>query len=279
MPAFPQLLIGFALAALISAAAWQARSLSLSGALAATLLGAVIFGLGGLSWAALLVAFFVSSSLLSRAFSQRKRALNEKFSKGSRRDAGQVLANGGIAGLLVLLHLFFPQQGWPWLAYAAALAAANADTWATELGVLSPIPPVRITTGQPVERGSSGGITPLGTLAALAGAAFIAALAALPWPDAPLRPPPSQAAAVFLLVSLAGLAGSLVDSWLGAALQAIYFCPACQKETEHHPLHTCGSPTTRLRGWQALNNDWVNFACTLSAALLALMIAASLLLT
>lgn len=275
-PTIAQLLIGFLLAAFISGSAWRVRSLSASGALAALALGTITFGLGGLAWAVLLVVFFISSSLLSRAFKRRKRSLNEKYSKGSQRDAGQVLANGGLSGVLVLLHLLFPQQLWPWLAYAASLAAANADTWATEVGVLSPTPPVRITTGRPVERGSSGGITPLGTLAALAGAALIAWLAVLPWPGLPAAFSPDQAMTAWILVSLAGLAGSLVDSGLGATLQAIYFCPACQKETERHPWHTCGSPTTPLRGWSFLNNDWVNFACTLCAALLALIGASGL---
>ncbi len=270
-PTITQLLIGFLLAAFISGVAWRVRSLSASGALAALALGTITFGLGGLAWAVLLVVFFISSSLLSRAFKRRKFSLNEKFSKDSQRDAGQVLANGGLSGAFVLLHLLFPQQLWPWLAYAASLAAANADTWATEVGVLSPIPPVRITTGRPVERGSSGGITPLGTLAALAGAALIAWLAVLPWPGLPVAFSPDQAVIAWILVSLAGLAGSLADSGLGATLQAIYFCPACQKETERHPWHTCGSPTTPLRGWPFLNNDWVNFACTLCAALLALI--------
>ena len=71
------------------------------------------------------------------------------------------------------------------------------------------------------------------------------------------------------LISLAGLLGSLADSALGATLQAIYTCPKCQKETERHPLHSCGSPTTLAHGLSWLNNDWVNITCTLVGALLA----------
>jgi uncharacterized membrane protein len=58
------------------------------------------------------------------------------------------------------------------------------------------------------------------------------------------------------------LLGSLFDSFLGATVQAIYFCPTCDKETERHPVHTCGTPTAMIRGWEWLNNDWVNFGCS-----------------
>ncbi|MEN4010663.1 MAG: DUF92 domain-containing protein [Bellilinea sp.] len=267
-----QLLLGVGLAALISLAAYAARSLSRSGAVAAALLGSAVFGLGGLPWAGLLLGFFISSSLLSRLFRRRKAAVDEKFSKGSQRDAGQVAANGGIAGLLALLQAALPDSPLPWLAAAAALAAANADTWATELGVLSPVKPRLITTRKPVEMGTSGGITPLGTLAALVGALFIAAIAAL-LPPANVALPPFG---VLLAVTLAGLAGSLVDSLLGATVQAIYCCPRCGKETERHPQHTCGAQTRRLRGWSWLDNDWVNAFCTLSAGVLAVLASSAL---
>jgi len=285
-------LTGFVLAAAISAAAFRVRSLSPRGAVAAALLGTIIFGLGGLGWAVLLLVFFISSSLLSRLFRRRKAAFEEKFSKGSRRDAGQVLANGGIAGAFVLLHIFFPQASWPWVAFACALAAANADTWATELGVLSRSAPRLSTTGRPVEPGTSGGISALGLLAALSGAFMIALPAVLFWQGRVLNlagnspdwlaalvgsafPAPSlpQSLIWLVIVSLAGLAGSLLDSFLGATVQAIYTCPTCQKETERNPLHTCGTQTTFLRGWRWMNNDWVNLFCTLLGGLIGLLAA------
>jgi uncharacterized membrane protein len=50
----------------------------------------------------------------------------------------------------------------------------------------------------------------------------------------------------------------------------VYYCPACEKETERHPEHICGSVTTLKRGYAWLNNDWVNAACTLSGALVGI---------
>src|SRR5512147_160005 len=130
-----QIIYGFVLAIIVAYGAYRAHSLDKSGALAATLVGTIIFGIGGLQWAILLLAFFITSSGLSRAFKKRKQRLNEKFSKGHERDAGQVFGNGGLATLFVLVHALLPGSMIGWAGFAAALAAVNADTWATELGV------------------------------------------------------------------------------------------------------------------------------------------------
>ncbi|KAF0107600.1 MAG: hypothetical protein FD146_1634 [Anaerolineaceae bacterium] len=278
-----QLLLGFLFAVLIAYAAYRAHSLSKSGALGALLEGTIIFGLGGWQWAVLLLGFFISSSVLTRLFRKQKAALNEKFDKGGVRDIGQVLANGGIAALFAGLHFFFPAASWTWAGFAASLAAVNADTWATELGVLNPSMPRLITNGKPVERGASGAVSLYGTLAAAGGAAFIALLAVLVTPSLhlPSSPPllfssspllSSLLLFVFLLFS--GFLGSLFDSLLGATVQAIYHCPQCDKETEKHPVHTCGARTVQVRGWRWLNNDLVNLACALMGA--AVMVALAL---
>jgi uncharacterized protein (TIGR00297 family) len=267
-----QLLLGFVIAVVIAYAAFRACSLDRSGALAAVLVGTVIFGAGGWQWAVLLLAFFISSSLLTRAFKDRKRAVNQVYAKSGARDAGQVLGNGALATLFAGLNYFFPHYPYDsllWIGFAASLAAANADTWATELGVLNPHPPRLITNFKPVEPGSSGGISPVGTLAALAGAALIGLLAALLVPVVRL-PLVTDSWLLGSMITVAGLLGSLCDSLLGATVQAIYWCPTDQKETERHPLHTCGTPTTLLRGWPWLGNDRVNFACACFGATVAL---------
>jgi uncharacterized protein (TIGR00297 family) len=248
-----QLVLGLIFAIFITSLAYRAHTLNKSGAYAAAFTGTIIFGVGGWQWAILLLTFFITSSAFSRAFKQRKQGLNEKYSKGHHRDAGQVFGNGGIATLFAALHFFFPNSSWPWLGFAAALAAVNADTWATELGVLNPHSPRMITDlRKVVEKGTSGGISLTGTFAALAGAGLIGMLASF------LGPGPVSVS-TGLIVTLAGLAGSLFDSLLGATVQAIYYCPTHNKETEQHPIHTCGTPTTQIRGWNWLNNDWVNF--------------------
>ncbi len=262
-----QILYGFILATIVAYIAYRAHSLNKSGAIAAIVVGTVIFGIGGWEWAVLLLTFFITSSGLSRAFKKRKAGLNEKFSKGNERDAGQVLGNGGLATLFAALHAFYPESILPWVGFAASLAAVNADTWATELGILNPTPPRMITDlRKRVEKGTSGGISLVGTLASLLGSAVIALPAIL------FSPLDSLSTTDFLLITLAGLAGSLFDSFLGATVQAMYYCPTDQKETEKHPLHTCGTQTIHLRGWKWLDNDWVNFACGAFGAMIALLL-------
>jgi uncharacterized protein (TIGR00297 family) len=253
-----QLALGLGLAAAAGLAGWRAGALAPSGALGAALVGGAAFGFGGWPGAALLLAFFVSSSGLSRLFAGRKADLAEKFEKGSRRDWAQALANGGAAALAAACIPFFPGAAWPWLALAGALATANADTWATELGTLSRRTPRLVTTWKPVARGTSGGVTPTGTAAALAGAALIGGLAG--W----LAPGLAFGRAL-AAVSLAGLGGSFVDSLLGATVQGIYRHPESGAETEKRP----GREARPVRGLAALNNDGVNFLATLAGALLA----------
>lgn len=258
-----QIIYGFVLASIIAYLAYRAHSLNRSGAFASILVGTVIFGLGGWQWAVLLLIFFITSSGLSRVFKNRKQELSEKFSKGHERDVGQVLGNGGLATLFVIVHALYPDSIAGWVGFAASLAAVNADTWATELGVLNPSPPRMITDlRKRVEKGTSGGVTLFGTFASLLGSAVIALPAALF----------ADHGSLFPLIAASGLAGSLFDSFLGATVQAMYYCPTDQKETEKHPLHTCGSATVHIRGWRWLDNDWVNFACSAAGAVTALAV-------
>ncbi|MBA4384910.1 MAG: DUF92 domain-containing protein [Anaerolinea sp.] len=264
-----QLILGALLAFIAAGGAYRFKLLTLSGALAAFVLGAVTFGLGGWSWALVLITFFISSSALSLFFKKRKRAAESMYSKGDRRDAAQVLANGGIASLFVILHLFLPYSWIAWVGFCAALAAANADTWATELGVLNPRMPILIVSGKHVEPGTSGAVSLVGTLASTAGAVLIALLA---WIIKPAGWNGLSGFEMILLVTICGLAGSLVDSVLGATVQAIFYCDTCQKETEKHPLHDCGAETHLIRGKKWMDNDWVNLGCTLSGSVLVIVL-------
>jgi uncharacterized protein (TIGR00297 family) len=265
-----QLGLGILIAGVIAGLAFRFKLLTKSGTLAAFLLGSVVFGLGGLTWSIVLMVFFLSSSGLSYAFKSQKAAAEEQYAKGSVRDSRQVLANGGLAGLFVILSLLIPQSSIPWLGFCASLAAANADTWATELGSLSKKKPVLISTFKPVESGTSGAVSLVGLTASFLGAFVIAAAGIIFVPAGSTIEP-----WLFLIaVTLGGFAGSLADSWIGATLQAIYYCPQCSRDTEKHPRHGCGTETRLLRGRYWMTNDTVNLLCTLKGVGAAIVLTA-----
>ena len=240
----PQPVLGAVLAALIALAAYRARALTISGAVSAWIIGAIIFGVGGWGWGAALITFFVTSSGLSRWRGRRKARMG--FAKGGRRDAGQVWANGGAAAACALLARLVP-FGLAHLLFLAALAAANADTWATEIGAALGGTPRDLRTGRRVPPGTSGAVSAAGTAAALAGALLLGLFAA------------PQGAGSVVVVTAAGLAGALVDSLLGATVQAQWRDPA---DSERWTERGAGAPA---RGLAWVGNDLVNLACTLSA--------------
>ncbi len=241
--------LGLVLAAAVAALACRAQALTRSGAFAAWAVGAVVFGVGGWPAAGALLTFFGTSSALSRWRRRQKEALG--YEKNGRRDAGQVLANGGVAAACLLLTLVGVKAGS--LLFLAALAAANADTWATEIGSAWGGHPVDIRTGRRAEAGMSGAVSLPGTLAALAGAAGLGLFAG----SFPL----------FLIVTLAGFGGALCDSVLGATVQAQWRDPGNPARWTEQPQP--GPPERGLRG---VGNDAVNWLCTLSAAGLAALL-------
>jgi uncharacterized protein (TIGR00297 family) len=258
----PELIAGLLLSVGVAIAGYRRNALDESGMAGGILTGTLTFGLGGWEWGVLLIAFFVSSSVLSFVGTQTKARLAGRFSKGHRRDLGQALANGGVPALLAIASLLWPHPAW-FAACAGALSAANADTWATEIGVLSSRVPRLITTGVQVDPGTSGAVSRLGTAASLVGALLIGVLAAL---GALVQGAPFSAAIGLLAAATVGGAiGSLVDSLLGASVQAVYWCSACGRETESR-VHHCGARTLPLRGSRHIGNDLVNFIASLLGA-------------
>jgi len=257
----PQLAAGFFLALLVAGLAYSARALSVSGSLAAIGVGTLTFGIGGMVPAILLLLFFISSSALSRAGGSRKRAFAAAFAKGGRRDYAQVLANGLLAAVFAALYGLTSRAGWL-AALTGALAAVNADTWATEIGVLAGRRPRLILDGAEVEVGTSGAVSTVGVTAAAGGAALIAVTAGAFVGDGRM----------IVAAIVGGMGGALFDSLLGATVQAIYRCPRCDKETERHPRHTCGETTVLVRCWAWLGNDGVNFAASAAGAALSVLL-------
>ena len=275
-----QMVWGILISGVIVFIAYRGQSLSKSGAAGAMIVGTTIFGFGGWVLGALLIVFFILSSLLSHYKAVVKAHLDEKFAKGHQRDLGQTLANGGAGALTAFVFFLFPN---PVIlaAYVGVIATVNADTWATELGVLSRRMPRLLTTWRPVEPGTSGGISLPGTLASIAGALIIGVAAAIFFGiDTMLggrvntfHGSNSMPSSVLLILAavLGGVIGSLFDSLLGATVQAIYYSPIRQRETERK-VGADGTANVHKRGWQWLTNDWVNFISSLVGMLAAILV-------
>lgn len=249
--------LGAAAAGAVALAAHRARSLSAGGAAAATIVGSLAVAAGWV-WGGLLIAFFLATAALGRVREvERARRTSGVVAKGGARDAIQVGANGGVLALAAVGQLLWPHPAWSALG-AGALATAAADSWATELGTLSRRPPRHILTLRPVPAGTSGGVSPLGSAASLAGSAFMAGVAwLLGW-----------ATDVALAAAVAGVAGSLADSLLGATIQSRRWCDCCGMPTERI-VHSCGHETREAGGVTWMDNDWVNLIATATGGLVA----------
>lgn len=161
------------------------------GALAGGLAGAVVALAAGLPGYLLLLLFFVVGSGATRVGLARKQALGIAEPRAGARGARSVLANGGPPAVFALLAALSPP---PWVgiflcAFAAALAAAAADTASSEIGKAFGGPGRRLRGLAPAPPGTPGAVTPVGTLAA-AGAALVLGAAAgafgvLEWAAAP----------------------------------------------------------------------------------------------
>ncbi len=267
-----RLLAGLLLSVLIGWLAYQRKSLSLSGVVGAIITGTLVFGFGGWVWGLTLIAFFIYESGLSHFRERQKQTIAaEKFDKSSQRDLGQALANAGLASILAVLFFLNSSQLWLFAAFVGAMSTMNADTWATEIGVLSRRPPRSIISGRIVPGGTSGGITVLGTLASAGGGLVMGLTVWLLLAGRGLFTSQASLTAYWWVLPaglLAGLLGSLVDSLLGATVQAMYSQAGSGQETERK-LTQEGVKNTFRRGWPLMDNDAVNFISSLAGTVVA----------
>ncbi|MCH7498107.1 MAG: DUF92 domain-containing protein [Candidatus Marinimicrobia bacterium] len=245
--------------ALLLALATRMRALDLSGALTAWALGLLVFAAGGWDWVLPLVAFFGLSSALTRLRYSAVPASPRPHA--GRRNLVQVTANGGVPLALALAYGLWQVEAL-YLLFLAALAAATADTWATEIGGWLGGQPRDIVTRQYVDLGASGGLTLAGTAGSLAGAGTLGAVGIV-------LQPAVVAVADGVALTLIGFTAALLDSLLGATLQVRYLNPGTGAVVEE--LAAAGEDAAVHSGWRWLDNDAVNLACTASGAVLGLL--------
>ena len=257
------MLLALLVALLISALALAAGALTISGAIAATVVGALCI-LAGWDWAALLIVYFVVAIAFSKLGADAKaQRTGGVVAKAGRRDAVQVVANGAVFALAAFLSLLAAPALASGLAAAAvgALAASAADTLATEIGTLVGGEPRSVIGWRLVPTGTSGGVTTAGSLA-LIGGALVVALAAR---GLGLTPHTIAAA-------IGGILGAVADSLLGALVQERRHCPRCDLATERR-VHDCGTATDLAGGLSWLDNDLVNLCATTVGAAVATALA------
>lgn len=247
---------------LLAFLAYHLKALTLGGTAGAMLLGSLVFSIGGIFWVIPMATFFVLSSILSKIGKMKRTLLKGMVEKGSQRDILQVFANGGVALIMAVLFHFSGNDLF-YLMFLGSLAAATADTWGTEIGIFAKNEPRHIITFSKVPAGTSGGVTALGTSGFLMGAGILTLSGIFPVSGSFVR--------LFLIIAVSGIIGALIDSVVGATLQAQYKCSQCQKTTEK--LVHCGNhPTVHIRGVRWIDNDVVNFICTSSGALFVLLL-------
>jgi uncharacterized protein (TIGR00297 family) len=244
---------------IMSIVANKGNSLSKSGAIAAIVVGTLIYL--GLSAEGLLIlgTFFCTSSFWSSYKSKLKKDLEEKLEKGSNRDWIQVFANGGIAALCSVIYYFTNDFIWV-MAFLTSIASATGDTWSSEIGPLSKRAPLSVKSFKIVEAGTSGAISILGTISAIFGVGVITLVGVFLFPIT---------AKMAWIIFIYGILGNGIDTFLGAYFQRTYRCVVCSLETEK-PFH-CKQKARKIRGSALLNNDGVNFLAGLLSPVLAVL--------
>lgn len=265
-------LIAGAICTVLALGAWKAHILDEGGAISAFLIGFVTFVApsDGWKWFIVLLLFLMVSSYMTHYKYQAKRKKGFAQEKGGARGWPNVSANGVVAGLMALSIPFFPQPSQELIlaAFLGAVATANADTLATEIGLLNPSDPRLITNLRKiVPAGTSGGISIFGEIATLSGALVIGVAAGL------LRMTGNPGWPLSVIIGttmIAGLVGCSVDSFIGATVQGIYRCNVCKKITENR--RHCGSPSIPLRGHKSIDNNVVNLIATIFGAAFAVLV-------
>lgn len=194
----------------VSFVAYGMRVLDVAGTLLAFLLALVIaLSPGGYLWLGLLIGFVLFGYLVTRLYWNRKVDLGVQEGKRGVRGWRNVAANGLVPALLAILANWVPRDE-VLVGFVTAIAAASSDTFASELGVLSPRAYLIIAPWQRVPAGTNGGVSNWGHLVALGGAA-LPSFVAVPLVGLPLH--------LVWIPILAGWLGCQVDSVLGALFE------------------------------------------------------------
>lgn len=202
------LLVTFGIVGILILISEKYRVLDRTGVYAAAALGIIVGALGHWTWLIILLGFLGTSHKATKWRLEEKAAKGLSESIDGHRSWGNVVANGGLPGLVALIAFLLDDHANGLWLFSAAVSVAAADTFASEIGCLDDR--VRmITTMKKCKAGLNGGFSPNGQFAAAIGSSIIAGLAFLS----------EQNIELTLLVALIGWLGCQVDSILGAVLE------------------------------------------------------------
>ena len=189
--------------------AYRLRVADVSGLFSGSIVGIIIIVFADVRWFLVMLAFLVIGSMSTRYRYEMKAAAGIAESHGGVRGYINVFANGLVGVAAAVLYGLSGGSALFVALYLGSIATAAADTMGGEIGMTSR-DPVLITTFEPVPKGTNGGITLLGEAASFCASAAIA-LSAFLLGIGSMR--------MLLFVTLAGFAGSNVDSLVGALFE------------------------------------------------------------
>uniref|UniRef100_A0A7S2RII1 Transmembrane protein 19 n=1 Tax=Rhizochromulina marina TaxID=1034831 RepID=A0A7S2RII1_9STRA len=258
--------VAAAVAGLLGWRGLRKKSLSPSGAAAAVLVGFLSF-LASFRFGLVLIAFYQSSSSLTKFQGERKRRLEAGYKEGGQRDAEQVFSCSLLATVMAVVFLLTQGEDQPvdsaaapmrsalLCAYLGHYACCNGDTWASELGTLdSGLPRLVLAPWRKVPKGTNGGMSFLGTAASLAGGLFIGLVFVVCGPHS--SPGAPSQLPLIALGAAGGFVGSLIDSFLGATLQATFYHR--EKRIIVPSSASDNADVDRITGVDILSNEQVN---------------------
>ena len=257
-----RVLIPIAVLIPVAILSYKSRQLTLGACFTAFLLGFVLIYIGGFASLYIMLFFFITAGLISKV-TKRNKTVDKINKKGSKRDSIQVLANGGLSALSLVLY-YFTNDTIYIACFASSIAESTADTWSSEIGVLSSRSPVSILNFKPMKKGLSGGVSLLGTLSALIASFLISVLYYSCYSSSTLL--------LFFIVLSSGFFASVLDSILGATVQVHYYDPKLDLVRECE-IDEDGNKLDKIRGLRFFDNDMVNFTSNLASILFVLSFA------
>ncbi len=249
---------------ILSIIAYKKKYLTLGGVIIANFFGITLLIITGMQYLILLLIAFFITNLATRHGIHIKIKLGLIKSNSYIRDYKNVIANGLPIFIFGLLEGIYKSEIFIY-GYLVALTIFFSDTISSEIGVLSKEKPRLIINLKKVPTGKPGAVSLLGTIS---GILSVALFSIIIYFVIPLNIP---FVLLMLILILFSTAGNILDSFLGATIQALYYCNVCDQFSEEE-IHICNSKCQLISGKKYVNNHVVNFISIFSISMLSMLL-------